>query len=84
MCLLWEMWSKYDLWGDSSALLPDFVTYSTMILAYKTFLDQPHAIGCARDLLAELEGLAACKANGTMHQGGCHLHGFQPNMLTNK
>ncbi|KAL3807421.1 hypothetical protein ACHAXA_011552 [Cyclostephanos tholiformis] len=80
--LLREMWSEHDLRGDGSALLPDVVTYSAVISAYAACLDQPYGISRARDLLAELEGLAAREVDGTTYQGGRHPHGFRPNALT--
>ena len=61
--LLREMWDEHDRCRTSDgrrriALLPDVVTYSAVISAYATCLDQPYGIGRARELLAELEGLA--------------------------
>jgi pentatricopeptide repeat protein len=63
--LLREMWSEHDISRGakvrrgSAILLPDVVSYSAVISAYAACMDQPYGIGRARELLAELEGLAA-------------------------
>ena len=62
--LLCKMWNEHDCCRTNdgrrrSALLPDVVMYSAVISPYATCLDQSHGIGCAWELLPELEGLAA-------------------------
>ena len=65
--LLREMWTEHERWlaldrrhrHPRNTVLPDVVTYSTVISAYATCRDQPFGTERARELLAELEGLAA-------------------------
>lgn len=42
-----------------NVILPDVVSYSSVISAYASSLDQPHGMNRARKLLSELEGCAA-------------------------
>jgi len=97
--LLREMWSEHDDGchkNPRSTILPDVVTYSSVISAYATCLDQPYGMNHARELLKELEGLAAQEFNeyhNTKNEeqnstkfrrngGGRHAQGFQPNTMT--
>ena len=76
----------------SNTLLPDVITYSTVISAYAACLDQPFGVTAARKLLTEMEDLVACELDddevshggggGGGGGGGRHPHGFQPNTLT--
>ncbi|KAL9185869.1 hypothetical protein ACHAXT_003646 [Thalassiosira profunda] len=84
--LLREMWSEHEAMAERRALLPDVVTYSSVISAYASCRDQPYGVGRARELLTELEGLAAREANESRAYtttsrkgGGRHPHGFQSN-----
>ncbi|KAL7532746.1 hypothetical protein ACHAXR_004817 [Thalassiosira sp. AJA248-18] len=95
--LLREMLSEHDSRHKHSrnTVLPDVVTYSTVISAYATCLDQPYGMKRARELLTELEGLAAheyneshdtnnAEQNSTPFRGnggGRHPRGFQPNTV---
>ena len=74
----------------SNTLLPDVITYSTVISAYAACLDQPFGVTAARKLLTEMEDLVARELDddevshggGGGGGGGRHPHGFQPNTLT--
>jgi len=75
----------------SNTLLPDVITYSTVISAYAACLDQPFGVTAARKLLTEMEDLVARELDddevshgggGVGGGGGRHPHGFQPNTLT--
>jgi len=74
----------------SNTLLPDVITYSTVISAYAACLDQPFGVTAARKLLTEMEDLVARELDDdeVSHGGdgggggGRHPHGFQPNTLT--
>ncbi|KAL7442716.1 hypothetical protein ACHAXH_005249 [Discostella pseudostelligera] len=103
--LLREMWNaglgdsnkndeeSHNKSPNGNPLLPDVVTYSTVISAYATCLDQPYGLTRAHALLTELEGLATQEfeetQSATMHEGrnlstsmygrGRNPHGFQPN-----
>jgi pentatricopeptide repeat protein len=82
-----------SLTNNCSTLLPDVVTYSTVISAYATCLDQPFGSERAHELLTELEGLATQEFEDTLsamrygeqnsttllYGRGRNLHGFQPN-----
>ncbi len=79
--------------NNCPTLLPDVVTYSTVISAYATCLDQPFGLKRAHELLTELEGLATQEFEDTLsamrygeqnsttsiYGRGRNLHGFQPN-----
>ncbi|KAL3760968.1 hypothetical protein ACHAWU_009647 [Discostella pseudostelligera] len=80
---------------NGNPLLPDVVTYSTVISAFATCMDQPYGLKRAHELLNELEGLATQEfeetQSATMSEGpnlspsisgrGRNPHGFQPNEL---
>eukprot|EP00986_Skeletonema_menzelii_P005274 scaffold1888_cov146-Skeletonema_menzelii.AAC.5 len=92
--LLREMWSL-ELEKDdrvSNLILPDVVSYSSVISAYASCLDRPFGLKRAEELLSELEGLAEKECNQStidlnQHQnhaskpsgGGRHPDGFQLN-----
>jgi len=99
--LLREMWSEHETWSKTknyhkhpkTIVLPDVVTYSTVISAYATCLDQPYGMKRAKEVLVELEGLAAQEYNESQSTknveqstntfigkgGSRNSHGFQPN-----
>ena len=101
--LLREMWQEYDDSKSSGStgersksknvLLPDVVSYSTVISAYASCLDQPYGMKRANDLVKELEGLAeqefhnnnnVVNDTSSRHQyrkSGRHPRGFQPNTM---
>ena len=74
--LLREMWIEHDkLQIDEeriskfpSRLLPDVISYSSVISAYATCFDQPYGMKRAHELVIELEGLA--KQEYINNQGG--------------
>jgi len=74
--LLREMWIEHDkLQVDEerisrfpSRLLPDVISYSSVISAYATCFDQPYGMERAHELVIELEGLA--KQEYINNQGG--------------
>ncbi len=94
--LLREMWSLQRERSDdrvSNQILPDVVSYSSVISAYASCLDRPFGLKRAEELLTELEGLAEKESNESIHDfnqqqkhasksnrgGGRHPDGFQLN-----
>lgn len=99
--LLREMWTEHEKKSGRNrrhkdprnTVLPDVVTYSTVISAFATCLDHPYGMQRARELLMELEGLATQEFNESRRSsdeeqnttalrargGGRNPHGFQPN-----
>mmetsp|Transcript_2393 Transcript_2393/g.5266 ORF Transcript_2393/g.5266 Transcript_2393/m.5266 type:complete len:1033 (-) Transcript_2393:82-3180(-) len=94
--LLREMWSlQRERNNDriTNQILPDVVSYSSVISAYASCLDRSFGLNRAEELLSELEGLAEKEFNESTHDlnqqqqnqpsksrgGGRHLDGFQLN-----
>ena len=92
--LLREMWSleREGVNRVSNQILPDVVSYSSVISAYASCLDQPFGLKRAEKLLTELEGLAEKEYNEPRRDfnqqqnhasksrgGGRHADGFQLN-----
>jgi len=83
--LLREMWIEHDkLQIDEerisrfpSQLLPDVISYSSVISAYATCFDQPYGMKRAHELVIELEGLA--KQEYINNQGGDGTNGNSSN-----
>ena len=97
--LLREMWSENTNRSlhlpdrknpmPRNVILPDVVTYSSVISAYASSWDQPHGMNRARKLLSELEGCAALDFSeyGTsdLEEDGSKStrgRGFQPSTTT--
>ncbi|KAL7553923.1 hypothetical protein ACHAWF_017280 [Thalassiosira exigua] len=88
--LLREMWSEHERWckldrhhkNPKNIVLPDVVTYASVISAFAACLDQPYGKDHARELLLELETLAARQfgeGGPIVKGGGRHSDGFRPN-----